>query len=81
MKGDDIRFIIDVKEKDLYVFSAMLLHRRAALKLGIDFSHWNEEDLDRYIFDYGTYSKGKIKVYKYGIEEQILKDFEKYFTF
>ncbi|HUW43522.1 MAG TPA: hypothetical protein VMV95_00995 [Bacillota bacterium] len=60
MVDDDIRFIIDKKKKDLYVFSSLITHPDAASKLGIKYSDFEEE----HIFHYGTYKKkkGKIKL-------------------
>ena len=80
MEGEDIRFIIDMVKKDLYVFSALLLHREAAKELEIDLNHWTVEDENRYIYDYGTYRKGKIEVSRYSLDEKNLKDYGRYFS-
>jgi len=41
IKNDDLRYIIDGKEKAVYVFPATLLHLNAASQLGLDYDYFS----------------------------------------
>lgn len=53
-----LRFIANNEDKTFWIFPDSLLHDKAGMKLGIDFSRYNTNA----IFGAGTYSGGKIKI-------------------
>ena len=55
-----VRFIIDKKHKNIYVFSSSLLHHYAAGKLDFPYNGKNDGD---YIYSFGMVVNGKIYPY------------------
>lgn len=55
-----IRFIIDFRKQNIYVFNEYLLHSTASRKLGVDYNYPNWDNRD-YAFGVGVIHLGKIK--------------------
>jgi len=55
-----IRFIVDLKEKKIYMFSSEILHRTVARDLGIPYSEEQFTKTSRYFFDIADLENGKV---------------------